>query len=472
MLLTITTTRSPATDLGYLLHKNPERLQAFNLSFGRAHVFYPERSAERCTAALLVDVDPVGLSRRDGEGTTPLQPYVNDRPYAASSLLSVAIAQVYGAALAGRSKERPAVADEVLPLVAELPALPCHGGEPLVRRLFEPLGYEVMLQQHPLDEQHPEWGPGSLYALSLRGDCRLRELLGHLYVLIPVLDNEKHYWVGQDEIDKLLRHGAGWLAAHPERELIARRYLRNQQSLARRALARLSEGDPSDPDALEQAHAAAEQAIERPLTLNEQRIDAVVATLREEGARRVVDLGCGEGRLLHALLRDRSFDRIVGMDVAHRSLEIAADRLDLETLPPARRARIDLMHGSLFYRDKRLTGFDAACVVEVIEHLDPPRLDAFARVLFECTRPRSIIITTPNAEYNVRFDGLGPGAFRHRDHRFEWTRAEFTDWSNAQAARWGYSVRQLPIGPIDPELGSPTQMAVFRRAAATPEVMS
>jgi 3' terminal RNA ribose 2'-O-methyltransferase Hen1 len=157
MLLTITTTHRPATDLGYLLHKNPARAQSFALGFGQVHVFYPEATDERCTAALLLDVDPVALVRKDhGEGFA-LDQYVNDRPYVASSFLSVAIAQVFGTALAGRSRERAEVAAAALPFTVTLAAVPCHGGEDILRRLFEPLGYAVTATPHPLDATFPDW---------------------------------------------------------------------------------------------------------------------------------------------------------------------------------------------------------------------------------------------------------------------------------------------------------------------------
>ena len=114
--------------------------------------------------------------------------------------------------------------------------------------------------------------------------------------------------------------------------------------------------------------------------MNEQRLDAVVAALRSAGAARVLDLGCSSGNLLRRLLADKTFDKIVGMDVSHRALEISADRLKLDRLSERQRGRIELLHGSLIYRDKRIAGFDAAAVVEVIEHLDEPRLAAFERV--------------------------------------------------------------------------------------------
>jgi len=466
MLLTITTTHAPATDLGYLLHKNPARVQTFPLNFGAAHVFYPEATDQRCTAALVLDVDPVGLVRnREGPPGRRflLESYVNDRPYVASSFLSVAIAQVFNSALGGRCKERPALVDVLLPLAVRISSLPCRGGELLLRDLFEPLGYAVTAIRLPLDETFPDWGDSVYFRVDLSANVRLQDLLAHLYVLIPVLDDDKHYWVGDDEVDKLLRHGEGWLAGHPARALIAKRYLKHLHHFARAALAQLIEEEQADPDEAATAHDAEEAEIEERVSLNDQRIGSVVAALRASGARRVLDLGCGEGKLLRALLDDREFEEIVGMDVSHRALEIAADRLRLDRMPPLQRQRIRLIHGSLVYRDSRLSGFDAASVVEVIEHLDPPRLAAFERVLFEHAHPKTVVITTPNVEYNVKWETLPAGKLRHRDHRFEWTRAEFQQWSRGVAEKHGYAARFLPVGPEDAAVGSPTQMGVCSR---------
>jgi 3' terminal RNA ribose 2'-O-methyltransferase Hen1 len=463
VLLTITTTHSPATDLGYLLHKNPARVQSFTLGFGAAHVFYPQAEPERCTAALLLDVDPVGLVRRPpgggGDGAA-LVPYVNDRPYVASSFLSVAIAQVYGSALAGRSRDRPELVQRELPLEATLAVLPCRGGAGLLRRLFEPLGYEVEAQGHPLDERFPAWGPSRYFGVTLRTVAPLQRLLSHLYVLVPVLDDEKHYWVGEDEVEKLLRHGEGWLATHPEREQIARRYLRHQARLTRAALGRLVEEDAPDPDGAEDAHAAEEAAVERRVGLDEQRRRAVLDALKASGARRVIDLGCGEGKLLQALLSDPWFAEVAGMDVSSRALALAALRLGVDS---GQGGRLRLFQGTLTYRDRRLEGYEGATVVEVIEHLDPARLRAFEGVLFGAARPATAVLTTPNVEYNARFEHLPAGRFRHHDHQFEWTRAQFEAWGRGVAGRHGYSVRFEPVGPVDPDLGAPTQMGVFRR---------
>jgi len=465
MLLTITTTRRPASDLGYLLHKHPGRFQSYDLSFGKAHVFYPEADDDRCTACLLLDVDPVGLVRGKGTGGGLLSQYVNDRPYAASSFLSVAISQVYGSALQGRCKDRPELAAIPIPLSARIDVLPVRGGEKFLRAVFEPLGYSVEATRHSLDDRFPDWGESSYFSVTVARETTLAELLTHLYVLVPVFDNAKHYFVGDDEMEKLLAKGGGWLATHPEKEEIARRYLKFQPSLYRQALDRLVlEEQPLESEGDERPVDKAEAALEKPLSLNEQRLGAVMSALRAGGARRVLDLGCGEGRLLRELLKDRQFDEVVGMDVSIRSLEAARDRLKFDRMPERLAARIKLIHGSLNYRDRRLEGFDAAALVEVVEHLDPPRLAAFERAVFEFARPRSVVLTTPNREYNVTWENVGADKLRHPDHRFEWTRQEFRDWAEAVAATHGYTVRFVPIGPEDAALGSPTQMGVFERA--------
>jgi 3' terminal RNA ribose 2'-O-methyltransferase Hen1 len=476
MLLTIRTTHAPATDLGYLLGKNPARAQSFDLGFGTAHVFYPEATHEACTAALQLKVDPVGLvrGRGDGDGGT-LDEYVNDRPYAASSFLSVALSRVLRSAMSGVSRERPELAATAIPLEARITVVPVRGGAAVLRRLFEPLGYEVDAEAHPLDPSHPEWGDSRYLTVTLRATVRLAALLTHLYVLIPVLDGAKHYFVGDEEVEKLLRHGEGWLAAHPERTMIASRYLKRRRSLVDQALARLVEPGPEaaddgaapDEPTLAAVRDAEEGALEARISLHQQRLETVMQALRESGAARVLDLGCGEGKLLRMLLAEPRFTEIVGMDVSHRVLEVAADRLKLDRQPPHDRDRVRLIHGALTYRDRRLSGYDAAAVVEVIEHLDAPRLAALERVLWEHARPETVVVTTPNAEYNVRWPTLPAGRFRHKDHRFEWTRAEFAEWAEGVCARFGYTVRLLPVGPVDEEVGAPTQMAVFTRAGSS-----
>jgi 3' terminal RNA ribose 2'-O-methyltransferase Hen1 len=467
MLLTITTTRRPATDLGYLLHKHPDRVQTFPLSFGSAQVYYPEATDDRTTVALALDVDPVGLVR--GGGFDPrftLGRYVSDRPYTATSFLSVAIAQVFGSALNGTCKTHPQLAATPIPLSATVEMLPAAGGPEFVKRIFEPLGYRVECVSHPLDEHFPEWGISRYVTVTLAGTVTLAELLAHLYVLVPVFDGQKHYFVGEAELEKLLAKGSGWLAGHPERELIARRYLRHRPSLYREALTRLDEGKADElPDADGPDAPAPEPGLEAPLRLNDVRHEAVAGWVAEGGTQTVLDLGCGEGRLMRSLLKNPQFTKVVGADVSVAALQIAARRLRLEALPPAERDRVQLIHGALTYRDARFAGFVAAAVVVVIDHHAPQRLGALERVVFEFARPGKVVVTTPNRDYNATWPSLPAGEFRHADHRFEWGRAEFAAWAERVAREHGYAVEYRPVGPEDATLGPPTQAAVFTRSA-------
>ena len=477
--LTITSTADCATDLGFLLHKHPGRAQSFEVSAGKAHVFYPEATEHRCTAALLLEVDPIALvrGRRFGGDTFSLGQYVNDRPYAASSMLAVALGKVFRTAMAGRCEARPDLPALALPLEIHVPSLPSVGGRDLVRRFFEPLGWAVEVTSIPLDLTIPAWGDSEYVDLRLRGTMPLSQALAHLYVLLPVLDNAKHYWVSNDEVDKLVRAGSGWLHEHPERDLIVRRYLKHQKDLVLSAVGRLAEIDDALPESLDNAVADSEnhgsdadaeagkdtQSEQRPMPLVEHRRMAVTEELKREGASRVVDLGCGEGTLLRALLKDSSFQEILGVDVSHKALELAERRLQLDRLPDTQRARLTLLQSSLTYRDERFAGFDAVVLMEVIEHVDLPRLPSLERTVFAQARPKTVIVTTPNAEHNVRYEFLAAGTMRHRDHRFEWTRAEFAGWANRIADHHGYTVRFRSIGEDDPEVGPPTQMAVFTR---------
>ena len=282
MLLTITTTRAPATDLGYLLHKHPDRAQSFAVAAGQAHVFYPEAAPERCTAALLLEVDPIGLVRgRKDAGQGLALGAVRQRP--AVRRLQHARGGDQGGLphrahrplrRASRPGREPHPAGDTRPG----PALPRrHRRSPTA--LFEPLGWTVEAPATPLDRRSRSGATRPYLDLRLTGELRLADALNHLYVLLPVLDDAKHYWVSTDEVDKLIRAGGGWLAGHPEKELITRRYLAHQRTLTRSALARLAEVDDTEPEELDNA-VAGRRADERPVRSPVQRREAVLAVLR------------------------------------------------------------------------------------------------------------------------------------------------------------------------------------------------
>jgi 3' terminal RNA ribose 2'-O-methyltransferase Hen1 len=467
MLLTIAmgaVDGSPATDLGFLLHKHPDRVQEFAQSFGTATVFYPDATPEHCTAALMIEVDPIRLARSRARNAPDfsLAQYVNDRPYAASSLLAVALAAVFSTARSGRCDARQSLADSPVPLVIEVPALPCRGGAGIAHRLFEPLGWTVAATPVQLDPSFPDWGDSRYVSLRLSGDVRMADALNQLHVLLPVLDESKHYWQAADEVDKLLRSGGTWLAAHPEQELITRRYLGRQSGLTRAALARLAElGDDLDASVEPAVEEEVAQPDEHRLPLNTQRRKAVMWALADLDAHTVIDLGCGPGQLMSVLIASPSYTRIAGVDVSARSLRVAARRLRLDEMGERQRERVSLFQGALTYVDPRFEGYDAAVLMEVIEHVDPSRLEALEFVVFGSARPGAVIVTTPNAEYNANYQHLV--GMRHPDHRFEWTRAEFASWCDRVCVAFGYQVELRGVGEVDDQRGTPTQMGVFRR---------
>jgi 3' terminal RNA ribose 2'-O-methyltransferase Hen1 len=452
VILTISGTEPNAGDLSFLFHKHPERVQEFALSFGRALVFYSRYDANACEMALILDLDPLSLVGRGQSAGLPLYPYVNDRPYVASSFLSVALAEVFKSALNGQCKTRPELVDHAFPFEVKLPCLPVRGNISLAD-LFGPLGYRVNLTESPLDTAFPEWGRSPYVSCRMAATVTLKELLNHLYVLIPVLDDDKHYWIDQAEVEKLLRRGDPWLAHHPKRDLIVTRYLKRRRSLVTAAESRLvaEEGEPEE--------STADDADSAPL--HAQRLEAVAAVLRVRGVARILDLGCGDGKLLALLAPEARFTELVGVDASPRQLAFGETRLkDVNRRQPG---RVRLLQGSVVYRDQRLAGFDAVTLVEVIEHLDPPRLATMERVVFEFAAPKLIVVTTPNAEYNVQFVTLDPERFRHRDHRFEWRRQEFQRWAEQVARRFGYRFEVTDLGPTEPVYGAPSQMAVFER---------
>ncbi len=491
VLITLTSTAPSATDLGFLLHKHPDRVQRFELPVGTAHVFYPEATAARCTVALLLEVDPVGLvrdKRFKGNGFAPSR-YVNDRPYVASSMMAVALGEVFRTALRGRCAARPDLEGTALPLTIHLPAVPAPDGPAMIGQLFGPLGWQVDAVVSPLDPEVPKWGAASHLDLTLTGSLTVSDALSQLYVLLPVLDGSKHYWVGTDEVDKLVRNGGTWLHAHPEREWITRRYLAHQRDLVEDATERLAtledqstEGttgaallpltqQPLTQQPLTQQPLTQQPLTQQPLTqppstrprLAHQRVSAVMAALTEVNARRVVDLGCGEGALIAALLADPSFTEVMGVDVADRELRRATTRLGLDRMSDHQRARLTLRQSSLSYRDTAIAGFDAAVLMEVIEHVDPTRLPTVQNTVFGQARPRVVVVTTPNADYNPLYQHLPRGAFRHPDHRFEWSRREFGAWAEKVAGQFGYRVSLRSVGDPDAQLGAPTQLALFTR---------
>ena len=466
MLLTITYEGHNTQDLGYLLHKNPSRVQQFELPLGKAYVFYPEVSDERTTAALLLDIDPIDLAKgKLGSKEGGLFDYVNDRPYASTSFMSSAIARVFGTAMNGKCEKKPELAETKLNLTAVISSLKDNNNEDMAVQLFEPLGYQVEARRTVLDEKFPEWGMSPYIDLEISGTVRLCDLLNHIYVLIPVFDTQKHYFIAESEIHKLMDHGEGWLAQHPKREMITKRYLGRKTGYIRKAIDILfPEEEANEAEETEvEAESEMSSKAEPKTPLNTIRLETVKNAVLASGASSVIDMGCGEGRLTSMLLKEPQIKKVTAFDVSVSALEKAARRLHLDRMEPYMKNKLTLMQAALTYRDKRFEGYDCACVIEVIEHLEQMRIAAFERVLFEFAAPKTVILTTPNREYNACYEHLHESGMRHPDHRFEWTREEFRHWTESICRRFGYTCEISGIGDMDENYGTPTQMGVFTK---------
>jgi SAM-dependent methyltransferase len=406
MLLTLQSPEPLDPGFAHLTGNDPPAMRTFDLPEGRAHLF---RTGVHSAALILESELPT-----PAEAPSPPA----QATYAAGALLGSALDRIVDSASVPES-------DAPRLIEVRLPALWSPAGETIFTRLFAPLGYRVDAARLPPGPEQPWAGKSPYCSVGLSGRHRLGDVLGHLSVLLPLVDGRPR-GMSDGHAAVLWEKGRAWLETHPEREVLERLLLRR----------------PSTGDGHERRH------------------EAVLAALKECGARRVLDLGCGVGTLLQRLLEEPRFEEVVGVEVARRELAEAASRMVDD-------GRGRVLHGSLAYRDARLAGFDAAALVEVVEHLDPPQLASLEGAVWEVARPGTVVVTTPNVEYNSLFENYRGGRLRHPDHRFEWTRHEFHTWARAVAARHGYTVRFGAAGPEDARVGPLTQMAVFERTAGS-----
>lgn len=434
MLLTLRVTGPHASDLEVLLDKCPDKLHSTSLPFGLAHVFFPEVSPDAVTVALVVDVDAVVWSSNgfsSGFGLTN------------AAMLSAAIASVFSTALAARSPGRPDLVTAILPVEVRVSSFDVRPGTDDARALFSPLGYDVVVHEDVVDALSGTSTNLVRQTVCLAKQCSLYEVLSHLYVLGPVLDGHADDHVLERERDALLLHAEGAARGHVAGDRIIQAYAARRPSGAGAALARLLAMDVTE------GQTALDSAI-APTLLDDARIDAIVFELREASVSSVVDLGCGDGKLLARLVREKVLTRIVGFDVSIRALDAAASRMKLDRRGGKKSERIELLHGSLFYSDSRLQGFDAAVLADVIQHVNADRLGDLERVVFHDAQPATVVVMMNVATR----DGVVPPGLEH-----SWSTNQFDAWASAVSERRAYRVRLLSIGSSGPT----TRMAVFTR---------
>ena len=420
VLLTITT-HQPATDLGFLLHKNPERLHdggavvragARRSTRRRPTSAAPPRCSSRSTRSAWS-----ATARARGQRVRRCAQYVNDRPYVASSFLRVAISKLFGTAMTGRSKERPELAD-AHPPCSKLASRcsPCRGRRRRCsRRLFEPLGYDGGgRSRSPLDAASPSGATAATSTSRSAATMRARDLLEHLFVLLPVLDDDKHYWVGDDEVDKLLRRGGDWLAA-PPRTGADRPPLPPPRPPAHHATpwpgcsGRGRRRRPATSAEAARRRGGGGREADQPQRAAPRRRGRRARPRRRPAG--CVDLGCGEGKLLRRLLRRPAVRPRSSASTSRTGRwSIAARRLRLDDMPPRQRAARRPVPGRAHLprpppgglrRGGRGRGRSSTST--------RPACGAFERGVFGDARPQPSIVTTPNVEYNVLFETLPAG---------------------------------------------------------------
>lgn len=453
MFLSIAVSGEHAPDLGFVLYKHPGRFFEKSASKGRVTGGFTENREDFAEFTLAVEIDPVERVR-GVNWDRGIASYVEPMPFLAASHMSQALSQALGSAMNGVLGSKDPVIDTRVkaagvkpwPLTIKVGAVRCSPY--MIESLFSELGWSVEIESHNLDVPGvSEDDDRPLHVFTLKGEATVSDALTQLYVLLPVLDPSRHYFYDESEARKLFEKGGDWLKGHSSRDLIISRYLSKSKEL--RGYARQLFGNFQEKKDLDELIAETEELMRDwddpdDTSPHQQRHSQIIRDVVSWGARSVIDLGCGEGRLLERLVRIAPDMRVVGIEPSAREIERARKRLSNnpgKNLDP----RVEFVHGSAMYGDERFKDFDAAILSEVIEHVDEDRLSLLARSVFGIMAPRRVVITTPNGDYNRVF-GLRPGEFRHADHRFEWTLAECQAWVVGVTAAYPYEAEITPVG--------------------------
>lgn len=444
MQLSLNVKGNGAEAVSYLLAKNPNNLYERDEKGFKVRSVYSVFTKEEVKYLIYVKPDPIDLVRSSPQ-VYDISHYINDREFAVSSLFVSAIRKALGTALNGKPQEeyvqwvehRFDMEVAFGPIATDLP-----DGE--LAELFKPIGYNVEIKRAASTLR----SKSSALFITLTGKQTIQNLLKHLFILIPVIDNYKHYFIDEREIEKVDRYGEGWLDAHPLKQFIVKRALRFQNLIRQSKF-------------YDRERHNQENRETKKIRLNELRYEKIVDFIRTIPKRdTVVDLGAGEGKLSVKLGYLDGVKEILSVEPSNKSRVRAIQRFeeaegtDGFTLPTS-------LAGSLFYFDDRLVNKDIMVLCEVIEHIDEYRIPKMMEAIFRSYQPRVLIVTTPNQEYNVIYDM--DETMRHHDHRFEWTRDDFQENCEQWIKESPYYIQFEGIGEEHPEYGTPTQMAIFRR---------
>lgn len=453
MQLTIKAIGENSRVISYLLSKNPSNLYDRDEKGSRVRLVYTAFTEEETELLIYVTPDPVELVR-NSPNTFDITQYINDREFAVSSLFCSYIKSALATALNGKPKDDfikwvDYKFDLILgfgPVASDLP-------DAVIESIFTPIGYEVKIERGITDYSFKLKSRSSARYINLTGRQTLQNAIRHLFILIPVLDNYKHYYMDKSEVDKLERYGTGWLDDHPMRDLIIKRALKFKELISEVA-------SPKKEDLLQGDSEPVEES-EIKVRLNEQRYQTIVDIVTKLPQKEtVVDFGSGEGKLSVRLGFIPGVKEVLAVEPSQVSQLRAIRKIDKVRSSEGFVAPTQVW-GSLFYFDTRLCDKDVMILSEVIEHIDEYRLAPIIETVFAQYSPKTLIINTPNYEYNVVFEMKDN--LRHSDHRFEWTREQFSLWCKELGARYNYSVNIGGIGEEDTDHGFPTQIAIFSK---------
>ncbi|PYF06198.1 3' terminal RNA ribose 2'-O-methyltransferase Hen1 [Ureibacillus chungkukjangi] len=445
MQLTIRGTGQDIQVISYLLAKNPNNLYERRVSGHLVRMFFSQFSEEEVEVTFFVTPDPIELSRNNSK-VYDITSYINDREFVVSSIFCTFLRTALGTALNGKPVEEyePWV-NHPFPLEFSFGPVASQLTDQDIQSLFQPLGYAVEITYGEADYNMDFKSKSSARFITLKGSTTLQMGLRQLFVLIPVLDNYKHYYIDEQEVEKIVRYGEGWLDKHPKREFILRQALRFKEVYGQ----------------FENQHTKKENESSPKLRLNDLRYDKIVGKVNQlKRKETVVDLGSGEGKLSEKLGFIDGVKEILAVEPSESATLKALKRFE-KAAQDKNFVKPRQIFGSLFYYDERLKGKDVLILCEVIEHIDEYRLPKIIQTILQDYRPRTLIITTPNQEYNEVY-GMG-GDYRHPDHRFEWTREEFQTWCKTQNENHEYNIAFDGIGEEHELHGYPTQMCLFTR---------
>ena len=462
MIFSISTTHYPATDIGFLLHKNPDEFHKIPFNFGDVYIFYPYGSPELCMATLIVKIDPIKLYEKSFIDVCYDFPFIEtEYEVFGFSLFSMLLSKIYVMTLNGISNSRSELVNLSIPLSANIINVMHYDKVLLIKEFFEQLEYNVRIENKSGNNNETKLCKIECFNIEITAIIPLKNILSHLCIILAVLDNSLHYWMNENEIDKIIEMSKVFLKNHPMEDYIMKHLSKEKINSKVKAISFVSQDKLWNRYLIPTVNKGREKLLKKQVKFNEEKHNYIISVLKGLNSKSVVDIGCGEGEFIELLFKDVNFERILGVDVSNYMIEKAKFRIDLCNIPSENKERINIIQSSIFYRDKRLRGYEAATVINVIEYFDLPRLKLFEQVLFGLIQPQHVIIVISSVEFIVKKDSISNNKFNNVKNVFEWTKEKYKLWYSCVAEQYDYTFRLLEDGYKEIESETLNQIVVF-----------